>query len=134
MRLLLAEDNPADVGMIRMIIEDLRPGLTVYVATNGVEVLEKLGKGNEPQLSPALPVDLVLLDVNMPKMTGLEVLKALQGSHPPPIVVLTSSFEVCRVQALQLGAVDCQVKPLDLEAYEAILAEIVDRWLPPSIS
>ena len=125
MRLLLADDNPGDISIIRMIIEDLRPGLTIYVATNGVEVLEKLGTGSaHPE------VDLVLLDVNMPKMTGLEVLQALQGSQPPPIVILTSSFEICRDQALQLGAVDCRVKPMDFDRYEAILAEIVDRWLP----
>ena len=130
MRVLIADDNPAELLITRLILEELRPGIAVQEAHNGEEVLKKLGDARRSD-SAATEIDFVLLDVNMPVMTGLEVLRALQGVEHPPIVVLTGSAEVCRRgEPLQLGAEDCRQKPIDLHHNEHMLREIVDRWVP----
>ena len=133
MRVLIADDNPAEILITRLILEELRPGITIQEARNGMEALEKLGHGSRPEHPATTEIDLVLLDVNMPAMTGIEVLQALQGVQHPPIVVLTSSAEVCRRgEPLQLGAEDCRLKPMDLVHNEHLLREIADRWVPTS--
>ena len=133
MRVLIADDNFDEILIIRLILEELRSGITIQEAHNGVEVLEKLGHRHQHPSITVPVIDLVLLDVNMPKMTGLEVLQALQGFDHPRIVVLTSGSDTCRnAEFLRLGADDCYAKPFGLSECELLLREIADWWLPIS--
>ncbi len=102
-RVLVVEDS----ALMRRLIVDLLerdPAIQVVgVAKDGVEALDRIA---------ALRPDVVLLDITMPRMDGLEVLRRLARKHPVPVVVLTgvNDERVIR-QALQLGAVDVVLKP-----------------------
>lgn len=102
----IVDDEPAIVHSLRSILED--EGYQVIVATNGVEGL-KVVRSDSP--------DLVILDIWMPEMDGLETLKRLRSQFPGLLVVMMSghgSIETA-VKATKLGAYDYLEKPLDLE-------------------
>jgi len=103
---LLVEDNPTDVFVIKEAIERSGLDLDLHLATNGEEALvylQNLAKSEKP-LCPAL----VLLDLNLPKIGGIEVLRKLRGSSPcnqtPVIVVTSSTAESDRAAVRRLGA------------------------------
>ena len=102
----IVDDEPAILNSLRSILED--EGYQVVVATNGVEGL-KVVRSDSP--------DLVMLDIWMPEMDGLETLKRLRSQFPGILVVMMSghgSIETA-VKATKLGAYDYLEKPLDLE-------------------
>jgi len=102
----IVDDEPAILNSLRSILED--EGYQVVVATNGIEGL-KVVRSDTP--------DLVILDIWMPEMDGLETLKRLRAQFPGILVVMMSghgSIETA-VKATKLGAYDYLEKPLDLE-------------------
>jgi CheY-like chemotaxis protein len=116
MHILIIEDNPGDVELLEIAFEMNGFEPRVQVAENGEEALLQLGKlagsGNLP--------DLVLLDLNMPRMTGFEVLEAMreQNFGAVPTVVWTSSLLQCdRERCLALGARDFLSKPERIGEY-----------------
>jgi CheY-like chemotaxis protein len=124
--ILLIEDNPGDV---RLTIEALREGKVrnnLHVAVDGVEGLERL------QRRDVLRPDLILLDLNLPRKDGREVLAEIK-SNPAlktiPVVVLTSSSaqqDVLRSYELQAN---CYItKPVDLEQFITVVKSIEDFW------
>ncbi|MDR0233900.1 MAG: response regulator [Zoogloeaceae bacterium] len=139
-RILLVEDNPGDV---RLIIEALKEGkifASVSVAGDGVEALDILFQRSPYEKEP-LP-ELILLDLNLPRMDGRKVLEVVKKSpelkHIPVVILTTSSAEQDILQAYDLRA-DCYIrKPLDLEQFVAIVQSIDDFWLtivqsPPAL-
>lgn len=91
-RILLVEDNPGDVVLVRRSLLDLGAPHELEVADDGVEALGRLRR--DGRHVDAQPVDLVLLDINLPRMDGHEVLAAMKADtdlRRIPVVVLTSS-------------------------------------------
>ena len=128
--ILLAEDNPADVYLIRETLREHGVDATVRVASDGREVLQLICPDNVDTAVPRL--DLIILDLNLPRHDGIEILERLRGSAQladVPVVVLTSS-DSPRDQkvASQLGATCYLRKPSSLEQFLA-LGEILKRLL-----
>jgi CheY-like chemotaxis protein len=125
--ILLVEDNPGDV---RLTIEALRESKVrnnLQVARDGVEALEMLRREG------AVRPDLVLLDLNLPRKDGREVLAEMKADphlHTIPVVILTTSRaeqDVLRSYELQAN---CYIsKPVDLEQFIAVVKSIEDFWL-----
>ncbi len=117
MRILLAEDNPADVYLIEEALRENDVEFDMIVAEDGEQALTMLA-------DPARQLDVVLLDLNMPKRGGSEVLQQLQGTHLPVIVLTSSDSPADRMQALRLGATHYIRKPTGLDEFLAIGATI----------
>ena len=117
MRILLAEDNPADVYLIEEALRENGVEFEMIVAEDGEQALTMLA-------DPARQLDVVLLDLNMPKRGGSEVLQKLQGSHLPVIVLTSSDSPADKMQALRLGATHYIRKPTGLDEFLAIGATI----------
>lgn len=129
--ILLVEDNPGDV---RLTVEGLNEGKVrnnLHVAKDGVEALAFLRK--EGDYSDAVRPDLILLDLNLPRKDGREVLadiKADPDLKTIPVVVLTTSrAEQDILHSYQLQA-NCYItKPVDLEQFIHVVKTIEDFWL-----
>lgn len=129
--ILLVEDNPGDV---RLTIEGLNEGKVrnnLHVARDDVEALGFLRR--EGAFADAPRPDLILLDLNLPRMGGREVLaevKADAGLKTIPVVVLTTSrAEQDVLQSYELQA-NCYItKPVDLEQFITVVRSIEDFWL-----
>jgi CheY-like chemotaxis protein len=120
--ILLAEDNPADVYLIREALREHGVEASVRVASDGREVLRLICP--EKTEAPAPHFDLIILDLNLPRHDGIEILEQLRGSallSSVPVVVLTSS-DSPRDQKIanQLGATRYLRKPSNLEQFLAL--------------
>jgi two-component system, chemotaxis family, response regulator Rcp1 len=116
-RILLAEDNPADVYLIEEALREHGVAFEMTVAEDGEEALAILG-------DTARELDVVLLDLNMPKRGGSEVLAKLQGRKTPIIILTSSDSPADKTQALSLGATHFIRKPTGLDEFLAIGATI----------
>jgi CheY-like chemotaxis protein len=133
--ILLAEDHPDDVFIMRFALK--RAGLPnpLFVARDGEEVVEYLGGEGAYADRGSYPFpSLVLLDLKMPRMDGFDVLRWCK-SHPEinglPIVVLSGSdLDEDKQRANELGAADYRVKPVGTENLILLLQELHSRWLP----
>jgi chemotaxis family two-component system response regulator Rcp1 len=129
--ILLAEDNPGDV---RLTIEALRMNKVVnnlHVARDGEEAMAYLRR--EGAHAAATRPDLILLDLNMPKKSGLEVLaevKADANLRRIPVVILTTSdAEIDIIRSYDLHA-NCYIsKPVDLDQFMVVVRQIEGFWL-----
>ena len=129
--ILLVEDNPGDV---RLTIEGLKEGKVrnnLHVAKDGVEALAFLRR--EARYQDAVRPDLILLDLNLPRMDGRQVLSAIKADpllKTIPVVVLTTSrAEQDVLHSYQLQA-NCYItKPVDLEQFITVVRSIEDFWL-----
>ena len=129
--ILLVEDNEADV---RLTIEALKEGKVrnrLAVARDGVEALEFLRRQGKHQ--NAVRPDLILLDLNLPKKDGREVLAEIKDSEDlkriPVVVLTTSKAEEDILKTYNLHA-NCYItKPVDLEQFISVVKSIDDFWL-----
>lgn len=122
--ILLVEDDPNDEELILRALN--KAGVDTAVARNGREAIDYLFSISE---SPRL----ILLDLKLPMMGGLEVLQALRVDNRTrltPVVIFTSSTEKTDVRAsYDLGANSYVSKPVDFKAFQQTLHQIVDYWL-----
>jgi CheY-like chemotaxis protein len=119
-RILLAEDNPADVYLIEEALREHQVNFELLVARDGEEALSIIANSAQGNA----PLDVMLLDLNMPKQSGSEVLEQLKGG-PIPIIVLTSSDSPAdRTLAMALGATLYIRKPTCLDEFLGIGATI----------
>lgn len=117
MRILVVDDDPPSVKMISFLLKE--EGFTVLTATNGLEALRQVDEG-----SP----DLVILDVMMPHMDGLEVLRRVRRKMPLPVIILSAKGETMdRVAGLELGADDYLAKPFDPSELLARVRSVMRR-------
>lgn len=123
---LLVEDDPGDVLMTREAFEDNKLRNRLSVVSDGVSALEFLRKEGEHVEAPT--PDLILLDLNLPRMDGREVLQALKaddGLRSIPVVVLTTSEaeeDVVRSYALHANAY--VTKPVDFDRFIEVVRQI----------
>jgi CheY-like chemotaxis protein len=128
---LLIEDNPGDVRLTREAFRDAETPIHIHVASDGVEAMAFLGRQG-PHANAPRP-DLILLDLNLPRMDGREVLahiKADDSLKSIPTIILTSSqaeIDILRSYQLQANAYLC--KPLQLDAFETLVTSTSDFWL-----
>ncbi len=124
MTILLVEDDAIEVIKFNRSIAKLGQLHQVIEANNGEEALSYLGTNDLP--------DLLLLDLNMPKMNGLEFLKMLRNSdhlkYLPTVVLTTSVNEKDLKTAYSLGVAGYIVKPLKYEDYVTKIATLLDYW------
>lgn len=129
--ILLVEDNPADIRLTQEIFKDCRILNNLHVAKNGIEALDFLRKQGNFKDTP-MP-DLILLDLNLPKKDGREVLAEIKNDTElrsiPVIVLTTSEAEQDIVKSYNLGA-NCYItKPVDLNQFIRVVHSIEDFWL-----
>jgi CheY-like chemotaxis protein len=133
LQILLIEDNPADVVLIRQALEEYGIQHCLHVVEDGAEALAYVTRmGAEPD--PACP-DLLLLDLNMPKADGLDVLRRLRSAEEcrdTRVIVVTSSSDPKDRQAVEQLAVDAFFhKPSDLDAFMRI-GELIKQLMTES--
>jgi two-component system, response regulator len=130
LRVLLVEDDEDHVFLVRRALGDLaQVAVTVEVAGNGEQALEQLGRA---RFDPGSLPHLVLLDLRIPRVDGLEVLRRVRadtGLQALPVVVLTSSErDDDREGALRLGATWFVCKPIEGARFRAEVQQLGDRW------
>lgn len=131
--ILLVEDNPTDAELALRALK--KGGVTAAVACvrDGEEALDFIfGRGPHAGRAPGAGLRLVLLDLKLPKVDGLEVLKAVKGdprTRGIPVAILTSSRVATDIAACYAaGANSYIVKPVEYEAHAAALREIGAYW------
>jgi len=131
--ILLVEDNPLDIELMLAALQE--HGLTneIVVARDGVEALDYLYRRNQYAGRPAGHPLLILLDLKMPRVDGLEVLRQIKQDpdlRVIPIVMLTSSREEQDiVESYNLGANAYVVKPVAFEAFVGVVKQIGLFWI-----
>jgi two-component system, chemotaxis family, response regulator Rcp1 len=130
-RILLVEDNPGDVRLTQESLAEARVANELSVITDGVEALRFLA--GEGRYAGAPRPDLILLDLNLPKKSGQEVLSEIKADPrlmAIPVIVLTSSAaEADIVRSYHLRANAYVTKPVDLEQFLRAIHAIEDFWL-----
>ncbi len=128
---LLVEDEPADVHLTRMAFRESKVLVDVRDVGDGVEALRFLQQEAPYQNAPR--PDLILLDLNMPRMDGREFLKCfneLEAINRIPVVILTTSeAETDVVASYDLGTSGFIVKPIDMEQFIGAIQILEDYWL-----
>jgi chemotaxis family two-component system response regulator Rcp1 len=128
---LLVEDSPGDVRLTKEAFHDANPSVHLNVAADGVEAMAFLKHQGIHANSPR--PDLILLDLNLPKMDGREVLAQIKMDDSlktiPTVVLTTSESEVDIAKSYQLQANCYLSKPVQLDAFEALVKSINDFWL-----
>lgn len=128
--IFLVEDSADDEKLVMMSLKKSNITNEVVVARDGQEALDILfGKGKTKELTPTV----ILLDLHLPKIDGLEVLKRIRGNQRTsrfPVVVLTSSDEESdRIRSYELGANSYVCKPVDFGAFAGAVRELGLYWL-----
>lgn len=128
--ILLVEDSPSDQLLAREALADSRIENRLHIVSDGVEAMEFLRNEGRYLLAPR--PDLVLLDLNLPRKDGREVLAELKASDELkqiPVVVLTTSESDQDVKRAYALHANCYVsKPVDFEAFRSAVRSIEDFW------
>ena len=128
---LLVEDNPGDIRLTQEAFREANTTIKLHVASDGVEALAFLRRTGAHTAAPR--PDLILLDLNLPKMDGRELLahikKDVSLSLIPTVILTTSNAQADIVKSYQLHANCYLTKPVLLEAFEVLVKSINDFWL-----
>lgn len=129
--ILLVEDNPGDARLTAEALKDGKFHVNLQVARDGVEALAKLRQESPYQDAPR--PDLILLDLNIPKKDGREVLTEIRAdpklARIPVVVLTTSAAEQDILRAYELNA-NCYItKPVDFDQFVDIVRSIESFWL-----
>ena len=132
--ILLVEDNPDDVELTLHALRKEKLANNIHVARDGEEALEFLfGNGAHDNRSLERPPKLILMDLKLPKVDGIEVLKRLKAdarTRNTPVVILTSSKEERDlINGYSLGANSYIQKPVDFDQFREIVKTVGLYWL-----
>ena len=131
MDVLLVEDSPGDIRLTQEAFRDANIAIRLHIACDGVEAMAFLRKEGVYGASPR--PDLILLDLNLPKMDGREVLAHIKADEMlrtiPTVILTTSDSEADIVKSYQLQANCYLSKPVQLDAFETLVRSINDFWL-----
>ncbi len=128
---LLVEDSPGDVRLTQEALREANQAVQLHVATDGVEAMQFLR--NEGDHAHAPCPDLILLDLNLPRMDGREVLAQIKEDERlrtiPTIILTTSAAAADITRSYRLQANCYLTKPVQLDAFESVVRSINDFWL-----
>jgi CheY-like chemotaxis protein len=128
---LLVEDSPGDVRLTREAFREANSSVNLHVAVDGVEAMAFLRREG-PHVDAPRP-DFILLDLNLPRMDGREVLAHIKADIDlrtiPTIILTTSEADADILKSYELNANAYLRKPVTLEAFEALVRSINDFWL-----
>jgi len=131
MQVLLVEDSPGDVRLTQEAFHEANENVQLHVAYDGVEAMAFLRR--QGRYADAPRPDLVLLDLNLPRMDGREVLlhiKEDEGLKAIPTAILTTSVAEADVAISYRRQANCYLsKPVQLEEFENLVKSINDFWL-----
>lgn len=133
--ILLVEDNPAEVRLSQLVIGDTGLSHVLRVARDGEQALAMLRRQGDYRSQPE--PDLVLLDLNLPRKDGREVLADVKSdpalNHIPVIVLSTSRAEHDVMACYRLNANGYIQKPLELDEFATVMRAILNFWLGPMV-
>jgi two-component system, chemotaxis family, response regulator Rcp1 len=128
-QILLVEDNPADVRLTVEALKAAGVATQLHVARDGAEAIALVTRKTPPPLRP----DLILLDLNLPKKHGREVLAEVKAHddlrHIPVVVLTTSQADQDILDSYRLRANAVVTKPLDLDEFFTVIQAIEQFWL-----
>lgn len=129
--ILLAEDRASEAELMREVLDECHRSYHLHVVNNGEEVLTFLYRQGKYRDAPR--PDLILLDLNLPKLNGHEVLEAIKSDSQLqfiPVVVLTTSTTPQEIrQSYALHANCCITKPTDLDEFIEVMEKTLQFWL-----
>ena len=129
--ILLVEDNPGDVRLVLEVFKDAKVINNIHVVQDGVEAMAFLRR--EGRYSGSVRPDLVLLDLNLPKKDGREVLREIKTDDNlkciPVVILTTSSAEQDILESYSEYANSYITKPIDLDQFINVIRSIEDFWL-----
>jgi len=127
LNILLVEDDEVDVMNVKRAFEKNHITNPLFVAGNGLEALEKLRNGEVPQ-----DRRIVLLDLNMPRMNGIEFLRRLRSdpalAATPVIVLTTSNNDHDKIEAYNLNVAGYLVKPVTFAEFSELMVTLNKYW------
>ena len=127
LNILLVEDDDVDVLTVRRAFEKSHILNPLYVARNGIEALEKLRSGEIPNERR-----LILLDLNMPRMNGIEFLRELRNDpalcQTPVVVLTTSTMERDKFDAYGMNIAGYLVKPVTFDQFCELMVTLNKYW------
>jgi chemotaxis family two-component system response regulator Rcp1 len=129
-KILLVEDNPGDVRLIKEVFKDAKIFNAMEVAYDGETAMEILRKGGS---NDGFNPDLILLDLNLPKKDGREVLREIKNDEVlkciPVVILTTSNAEDDLIETYKMNA-NCYItKPVDLDQFINVVKSIENFWL-----
>lgn len=119
---LLVEDNAGDALMVGQALTECQLPVHLHIARDGEQALQILDEA-------AFKPDLVILDLNIPKISGFAVLASYPIKKAPVVVFTASENEADERRAKTLGALECIHKPLDLDEYKSAVCGMVKKWV-----
>jgi CheY-like chemotaxis protein len=129
--ILLVEDSPGDVRLTQEAFRDANGAFRLHIAVDGVEALSFLRREGVHGSAPR--PDLILLDLNLPRMDGREVLSVIKQDESlktiPTVILTTSDAEADIDTVYQLRANCYLTKPVEFDAFENLVKSISDFWL-----
>jgi CheY-like chemotaxis protein len=136
--ILLVEDNPADQELIRRAVEEAKIGKELRIVEDGEEALAYLfrrGKYQAPAISPK--PDLLLLDLNLPRVDGYQVLEEIRADlklrSMPVLVLTTSGQEKDIIRSYELGCNSFITKPAGLDQLTGLIRAIEKYWFETAV-
>lgn len=130
-KILLVEDNPADARLVKEAFKHFNIKNKIYVTNDGLEAMRFL-KNEEKYLDVPKP-DIILLDLNLPRKDGREVLKEIKENEVLkliPVVILTTSIAEEDILSTYKNNANCYItKPVDLDQFISVVRSIQDFWL-----
>ena len=128
---LLVEDSPGDVRLTQEALREANQAVLLHVVSDGVEAMQFLRREGTHADAPC--PDLILLDLNLPRMDGREVLALIKEDERlktiPTIVLTTSAAAADIMKSYQLQANCYLTKPVQFDAFESVVKSINDFWL-----
>ena len=127
LEILLVEDNAGDALLVRQALYDCALPVHLHIARDGEQALFML---TDPPIQP----NLIILDLNIPKITGTALLEQWRIGLIPVVVLSSTTNPAEKARSLALGAREFVSKPSDLDEFTHTVRSIVERWSMPSVS
>jgi CheY-like chemotaxis protein len=128
LNILLVDDDEVDVMNVQRSFKKNNISNPLYIAGNGVEALEMLRNGSVPAQNR-----LILLDINMPKMNGIEFLRALRADpalrSSPVVVLTTSNDDKDRMESFELNVAGYLIKPVTFNSFVELMRVLNKYWI-----
>lgn len=130
--ILLVEDDIVDMMSVKRALKDINVTNPLYHVENGIEALEYLADKEKPRPT------IILLDLNMPKMGGIEFLSIMKKDESirriPVIILTTSRAEYDKIQSYDLGVAGYMIKPVDYHQFMEVIRAMCMYWTLSEVS